>query len=141
MNADIETAKVLVMKARSDIEMAELAISKDHLHDKVGANLHSAVEKLIKSYLHHEGVLGIPTSGKDGHDLLLLFRMARQTNFPIEDYQHLLKLQPYDSRSEYEFVADRSRTDLSSVLRTVRSLYRFLLKTLAKKKIKTAQKT
>jgi hypothetical protein len=109
-----EVAVTLFAKAKDDLEAAMLLLPIHTQHDNAGAHLSKACEKFGKAYLELSGIQSYPTTGKHGHDLELIFRMLKDTDFKITKYESLLKLQLYDSKAGYNYVDEDAQLNLKN---------------------------
>lgn len=109
-------------KATQDLEACTMLLVKPEQHDNSGGHLCKSAEKYFKSYLELCGITNYPKDGKNGHDLSLLLKMLKETDFPVDSYVSLLKLQIYDSAAGYGFVPEERRISLKPVIKLVEDL-------------------
>jgi len=128
----LERAAQLVAKAVDDINAAKKLISEPRQHDNTGDHMARAVEKLAKAYLEASGIQTYPTNGKNGHDLVLLFKMLKEAQLDIESIITLVKLDQYGSRVGYEYTDEFKKVNLKSLLPLIDEFKGLVLRKLKK---------
>ncbi len=94
----IEQAERLLQMAAKDIKALDLMILPESVDDEIfGFHAQQAVEKSLKAWITAIG-------GSYGfvHDLRVLFLTLRELGCPIDQFRHLILLNPFAAQLRYE---------------------------------------
>lgn len=128
--------KILLAKAKDDIDLVAAVIDSENQHDNAGYHLSQACEKTLKALCELKGV-AYPTDGKKGHDLDRLMSLLEDQGVQeISSFENIVSLSVYDAQARYDYLSDEEQLDLKEYLELSKKLFKFVLKEFGKKQKK-----
>lgn len=125
-------AKILLAKAKDDLELVKTIIGLKNQHDNAGYHLCQACEKILKALCEVRG-LTYSTDGKKGHDLdRLLTHLEEDGMSEVSSFEDIIALTVYDAQARYDYLSDEERLDLKEYLAKTVHLAKFALQEFAK---------